>query len=101
MNEPRARELFLDYHRGSLSPSETAELRAFLGRHHELQREFDEFARTLNALDTMPLPSPSPRLRAGVFAAIEAEKRAIYTSSALPTSPIPRLPMHPPRSQTT
>jgi hypothetical protein len=83
MNEQRARELFLDYHHGSLSPAETAALRAFLDRHRELQREFDEFARTLNALDTMPLPSPSPRLRASVFAAIEAEKRALHANATL------------------
>jgi anti-sigma factor RsiW len=76
MNEQRARELFLDQHRGSLSPGETAELRAFLDAHPELQREFDGFARTLGALDAMPFPAPTPRLRASVFAAIEEEKRA-------------------------
>lgn len=75
MNDQHARDLFLELHRGFLSPAEAERLHAYLAAHPDLQREFDELARTLNALDAMPLPKPSPRLRAGVFAAIEAEKR--------------------------
>ncbi|MEO7412482.1 MAG: hypothetical protein ABIZ81_03925 [Opitutaceae bacterium] len=76
MNEPRVRELFIEHHHGALPPAEAAELRAFLAAHPALQREFDEFASTLDALDAMPIPPPSSRLRAQVLAAIDAEKRA-------------------------
>ncbi|HEX2852692.1 MAG TPA: HEAT repeat domain-containing protein [Opitutaceae bacterium] len=84
MNDQRARELFLDLHRGFLSPAEAEKLHSHLAANPELQREFDELTRTLNALDAMPLPTPGPRLRAGVFAAIEAEKRA--ASAPAPTA---------------
>lgn len=84
MNDPRARELFLDLHRGLLSPAEAENLHAHLAANPGLQREFADLARTLDALDTMPLPKPSPRLREGVFAAIEAEKREAHASSPSP-----------------
>jgi hypothetical protein len=78
MNDQRARDLFLDLHRGLLSPADAESLHAHLAANPELRREFDELARTLDALDNMPLPKPSSRLRAGVFAAIEAEKREAH-----------------------
>src|SRR5882757_1613657 len=90
MNDQRARELFLDYHRGSLTAADTAALLTHLAAQPELQREFTEFARTLEALDHMPTPQPSPRLRTRVFAAIEAEKRALrknYTPAVAPSPP--------------
>lgn len=82
MNEARARELFLDHHRGTLSPEDRAALRAHLAASPALQREFAELARTLDTLDTMPGPRPTPRLRAGVFAAIEAEKNSVRAAHA-------------------
>lgn len=78
MNESRARELFLDYHRGSLPAREAAELRVLLAAHPALQREFAELATTLNALDAMPVSPPTTRLRANLLAAINAEKRVVY-----------------------
>lgn len=93
MNEQRARELFLDYHRGSLSAEDTAAVRALLAAQPALRNEFAEFARTLDLLDAMPNPKPSPRLRAGVLAAIEAEKRAMRNlpaSAAQPAAPVRR-----------
>jgi hypothetical protein len=77
MNEQHARELFLEHHRGSLSATDESALRAFLAAHPALEREFDEFAATLNALDSMPVIPPSSRLRANLLATIDAEKRAI------------------------
>lgn len=74
MNEPHARDLFLEFHQGSLPVAQAAELREFLASNAAIAREFAEFAATLNALDTMSLPSPSPRLRANVYAAIASEK---------------------------
>lgn len=76
MNESRARELFPDHHRGSLPVTEENELRAFLATHPTLQREFDELAATLNALDAMTVSPPTARLRANLLAAIDTEKRA-------------------------
>ena len=91
MNESRARELFLEFHRGSLSAPEDAALRAFLRDHPVLQRDFEEFTSTLNTLDAMPVSPPTARLRANVFAAIDAEKRvAASVSSAAPLSAAPK-----------
>ena len=81
MNEQRARELFIEHHDGTLAQEQASELRAFLAAHPSLQAEFDQFASTLNALDAMPTPPPSARLRAQVFAAIDAEKRATRGNS--------------------
>jgi HEAT repeats len=91
MNESRARELFLDHHRGSLSAADEAELRAVLTIHPVLQREFDELAATLHAIDAMPIPPPTARLRASVLAAIDAEKRASQANSS-PASAARRTP---------
>src|SRR3954463_2749075 len=76
MNEQHARELFIEHHRGSLSAGDEAELRTFLAAHPTLQREFEQFAATLNALDAMPVRPPSSRLRTHLHAAIEKEKLA-------------------------
>lgn len=97
MNDQRARELFSDHHRGTLSPVDAAALRAYLAAHPEIQREFDELAQTLSALDAMPTPPPSPRLRAGVLAAIAAEKRALQKDAA-PAPSVRATPAVPPRS---
>ena len=83
MNEQRARELFLEHHRGSLPAHEASELHALLATHPTLQREFDELAATLNALDTMPITTPTARLRRHVLAAIEAEKSATQLTPQL------------------
>jgi anti-sigma factor RsiW len=82
MNEQHARELFIEHHRGTLSAGEAAELRAFLAKNPQVQREFEEFAITLNALDAMPVPPPSSRLRAQLLAAIDEEKRAAHAVAA-------------------
>ncbi len=87
MTEQRARDLFLDWQRGSISRLDAEALSAFLAANPSIKREFQENQSTLEALDFMPLPKPSPKLRAGVFAAIEAEKRLLRAApSALPAA---------------
>jgi hypothetical protein len=82
MNDQRARELFLDHHRGSLPAADAAALRAHLDAHPELQAEFAELARTLDALDAMPTPKPSLRLRKNFYAMLEEEKHSDAPSPA-------------------
>jgi anti-sigma factor RsiW len=94
MNDQRARELLLDYHRGSLSAADAAALRAYLATHPALQQEFDELGSTFHALDAMPSVKPTPRLRAGVFAAIEAEKRESRVTFLPSTQPRTHRPEH-------
>jgi len=56
----------------------TAQLdaRAHLAGCPECQREFSALSQTLATLDTMPAPSPSPRLRQNFYAMLEEEKNS-------------------------
>ena len=52
------------------------EARAHLAGCPDCQREFAELSRTLSALDAMPPPNPSPRLRQNFYAMLEEEKHS-------------------------
>ncbi len=52
-----------------------AEARAHLANCPDCQREFAAFRATLDALDTLPIPAPSPALRENFFTMLAAEKR--------------------------
>ncbi|MEO6246655.1 MAG: hypothetical protein ABIQ12_14610 [Opitutaceae bacterium] len=53
-----------------------SEARAHLAGCVGCQRELAGLTETATALDTMPLPQPSPRLRQNFYAMVEAEKQA-------------------------
>ncbi|MBI5769275.1 MAG: HEAT repeat domain-containing protein [Verrucomicrobia bacterium] len=56
--------------------TEHLEARTHLASCPDCQREFAELSRTLTALDTMPAPTPSPRLRQNFYAMLEEEKNS-------------------------
>ncbi len=68
-----------------LAATAARDLRTHLAACPDCERELAALGQTLRALDTMPAPSPTPRLRARVYAAIAAEHHA--TRAATPTSP--------------
>lgn len=77
MNCSRAQESFpelLDPRRAAAA--DTAEVRAHLATCPDCQREYASLAATLGALDQLPAPAPSPRLRAGFYALLEEEKNS-------------------------
>jgi hypothetical protein len=77
MNCQDARAHFIELADGRLPGEAAAEVRGHLGACAECRREFETLGATLGALDSLPTPAPSPRLRANVLAAIEDEKRAL------------------------
>ena len=85
MNCQRTRDAFPDL-LDERSPSATsAEARAHLAGCADCQRELAALHQTATALDAMPKPPPSPRLRKNFYAMLEAEKRdATATAPAAP-----------------
>ena len=65
--------------------SEHAEARTHLAACPDCQREFAALNHTLNALDTMPTPSPSPRLRQNFYAMLAEEKHAVASVPTVST----------------
>lgn len=76
MNCQLAREYFPELLDGRLADSVVAEVRAHLGHCPDCQREFAALSKTLAALDHLPTPAPSPRLRANFYAMLEEEKNS-------------------------
>jgi negative regulator of sigma E activity len=72
-----------------LAAAATRELRAHLAACPDCERELATLSETLRALDAMPAPSPTPRLRARVYAAIAAEQHALRSTPS-PVTPAPR-----------
>lgn len=87
MNETRARDLFLEAQRRPLAPADALALGQFLATRPDLAPEFAQAAATLQQLDALPTPRPSPRLRQGVLAAIEREKRTLRAARAAAAAP--------------
>ncbi|MBC7367967.1 MAG: zf-HC2 domain-containing protein [Undibacterium sp.] len=77
-----------------LATAAAREIRAHLAGCPDCEREFTTLSQTLIALDAMPAPTPSPRLRARVYAAIAAEQHALRNpvTSAEPAAPVARKP---------
>jgi hypothetical protein len=104
MNCQRVREIIpdlLDESRRLVSPkpgeggspagtSEQADARAHLAACPDCQREFAALARTAAALDAMPTPPPSPRLRKNFYAMLAEEKLAAAPApTSAPPAPAP------------
>src|SRR5258708_8453241 len=58
------------------------EARAHLANCPECQREFAALSQTLAALDAMPTPQPSPRLRTNFYSMLEEEKHSAASAHA-------------------
>jgi hypothetical protein len=65
------------------------DLRTHLAACPDCERELATLSQTLRALDAMPAPAPTPRLRARVYAAIAAEEHALRSAPA-PVAAAPR-----------
>ena len=89
MNCTRAREALSELLDARTSPAALPEVRAHLAACMECQREFETLHLTLTALDNLPAPAPSPRLRRDFHALLAAEKAA-GTMSATAPGPRPR-----------
>jgi hypothetical protein len=77
----RIQESFLDYQAGALPDADAAAVRAHLKSCLECQRAWADLQRTLLALDRLPTPQPTARLRANVYAMIEDAQREIDSPS--------------------
>lgn len=98
MNCERVREQLPALLSERLAAGETAEMRAHLETCADCQREARALRTTLAALDTLPMPTPSPRLRAQVYAAIAAEHQALRAASLTTSAPAIPVPPRPARS---
>lgn len=76
MNCQNARTTFPELLDRRTGATEHPEARAHLASCPECQREFAALTQTLRALDTLPTPAPSTRLRKGFYALLEAEKHS-------------------------
>lgn len=76
MNCTRAQERFAELLDDRLNESDTAEVRAHLASCPDCQRDFSSLAQTLAAVDRLPAPKSSPRLRANFYAMLEEEKNS-------------------------
>jgi hypothetical protein len=76
MNCTEIQDRFAELLDGRLADGDTAAARAHLASCPQCQREYASLAQTLSALDRLPAPSPSPRLRASFYAMLEEEKNS-------------------------
>jgi Predicted transmembrane transcriptional regulator (anti-sigma factor) len=76
MNCTEFQDRFAELLDGRLAESDTAAVRAHLASCPQCQREYASLAQTLSALDNLPTPAPSPRLRANFYAMLEEEKNS-------------------------
>jgi hypothetical protein len=83
MNCTTARELFPALLDARTAATEHLEARTHLAGCPECQREFAALSQTLSALDAMPTPQPSPRLRQNFYAMLEEEKHSAASIRAV------------------
>lgn len=76
MNCTKAREAFTELLDQRTAATAHLDARAHLAGCPDCQREFSSLSQTLAALDAMPTPSPSPRLRQNFYAMLEEEKNS-------------------------
>lgn len=76
MNCQTAREAFPALLDHRTAPTAHVEERAHLAVCPDCQREFAALSRTLQDLDTLPVPAPSARLRTNFYAMLEEEKHS-------------------------
>jgi len=89
MNCERIREQLPVLLDDRLATAVASEIRAHLEGCPTCLREFTTLSQTLATLDTMPAPTPSPRLRARVYAAIAAEQHALRSSAPADVAVMP------------
>ena len=87
MNCQRTRDAFPDLLDSRAGSAVSAEARAHLAGCADCQRELAALHQTATALDAMPKPPPSPRLRKNFYAMLEAEKRD--ATAIAPAAPHP------------
>jgi hypothetical protein len=71
MNCQRIQDAFIDYQTGTLPTHENAAVREHLKTCLTCQREWAGLQQTFIALDRLPEPTPSPRLRTNFYASLE------------------------------
>ncbi|MES2692179.1 MAG: HEAT repeat domain-containing protein [Verrucomicrobiota bacterium] len=76
MNCQSARDVFPALLDRRTAATDHLEARTHLGGCPDCQREFAALSQTLAALDAMPTPAPSPRLRKNFYAMLEEEKHS-------------------------
>ena len=76
MNCTQAREAFTELLDARTAATAHLGARTHLARCPDCQREFSALSQTLTALDAMPTPSPTPRLRKNFYAMLEEEKNS-------------------------
>ena len=76
MNCTAARETFPELLDQRTPATAHLDARAHLAGCPDCQREFSALSQTLAALDAMPTPTPSPRLRQNFYAMLEEEKNS-------------------------
>ena len=76
MNCQRAREILPELLDRRTAASAHLEARQHLAGCPDCQREFAALSQTAQAIDTMPTPPPSPRLRKNFYAMLEEEKHS-------------------------
>src|SRR4051812_49802899 len=72
----RAREVFPELLDSRTAATAHLDDRAHLANCPDCQREFAALSQTASALDAMPTPQPSPRLRKNFYAMLEEEKHS-------------------------
>jgi hypothetical protein len=85
MNCSAAREHFLSLLDRRTAATAPADARVHLAACPDCQREFSALSQTLSALDAMPSPAPTPRLRQNFYAMLEEEKHSaasVHTAAA-------------------
>lgn len=76
MNCSTARAIFPEFLDRRTPAAAQPEARAHLASCPDCQREFSALSQTLAALDAMPPPTPTPRLRQNFYAMLEEEKNS-------------------------
>lgn len=76
MNCQSARDVFPELIDSRTAATAHLEARAHLASCPACQREFASLSETLQALDTLPVPGPSPRLRRNFYSLLEEEKNS-------------------------
>ena len=78
-----ARDIFPELLDGRTAATAQLEARAHLASCPDCQREFAALTQTATALDAMPLPPPSSRLRKNFYAMLEEEKNSAASVRAV------------------
>jgi hypothetical protein len=74
MNCQRVQDSFIDYQDGTLTPDDSAQLRAHLSSCPACQREWAALQEITRKLDQLPAAEPSPRLREQFYAMLETHQ---------------------------